>query len=160
LECGKALVIAINKWDGMDEEAREHARDTIDRHLDFVRFARVHFISALHGSGVGNLFDSINEAYDSATKKLSTPELSRLLQRALEAHSPPLVHGKRVKLRYAHPGGHNPPIIVIHGTRLNTLPESYRKFLANYFQTKLGLYGTPVFVEFKSHENPFANKSD
>lgn len=155
LECGKALVIAINKWDGLSEDAREHARATIDRHLDFVRFARVHFISALHGSGVGNLFDSINEAYESATKKLSTPLLTRLLQKALETHSPPLVHGRRVKLRYAHPGGHNPPLIIIHGNQVHALPESYRKFLANFFQTKLALYGTPVFVEFKSSENPF-----
>lgn len=156
LECGKALVIAINKWDGMSEEAREHARATIDRHLDFVRFARIHYISALHGSGVGNLFDSINEAYDSATKKLSTPMLTRLLQRAIETHSPPLVHGRRVKLRYAHPGGHNPPLIIIHGNQVNALPESYRKFLAGFFQDKLGLYGTPVMVEFKSSDNPFA----
>ena len=89
LECGKALVIAVNKWDGMKEEAREHARATIDRHLDFVRFARVHFISALHGSGVGNLFDSVNEAYESATKKLSTPMLTRLLQKA---HRHPFNH--------------------------------------------------------------------
>ncbi|RDI44802.1 ribosome biogenesis GTPase Der [Aquicella lusitana] len=158
LDCGKALVIAINKWDGMTEEAREHARATIDRHLDFVRFARVHFISALHGSGVGNLFDSIDEAYESATKKLSTPILTRLLEKALVTHSPPLVHGHRVKLRYAHPGGHNPPTIVIHGNRVNALPDSYKRFLANYFQTKLKLYGTPVKVEFKSSENPFAGK--
>lgn len=156
LECGKALVIAINKWDGMSEEAREHAKNTIDRHLEFVRFARVHFISALHGSGVGNLFDSVNEAYECATRKLSTPQLTKLLQQALEAHSPPLVHGRRVKLRYAHPGGHNPPLIIIHGNQVKALPDSYKKFLANYFQTKLKLYGTPVFVEFKSSENPYA----
>jgi len=155
LECGKALVIAINKWDGMSDEARDNARATIDRHLEFVKFARIHFISALHGSGVGNCFDSINEAYESATRKLSTPQLTKLLQKAQEAHSPPLVHGRRVKLRYAHPGGHNPPLIIIHGKQVNELPESYRKFLANYFRERLKLYGTPVFVEFKSNENPF-----
>lgn len=158
LECGKALVIAINKWDGMTEEARDHARATIDRHLDFVRFARVHYISALHGSGVGNLFDSVNEAYDSATKKLSTPELTKLLQQAQVTHSPPLVHGRRVKLRYAHPGGHNPPRIIIHGNQVNALPESYRKFLAHFFQKKLNLHGTPVYIEFKASANPFASK--
>jgi GTPase len=158
LECGKALVIAVNKWDGMTEEARDHAKATIDRHLDFVRFARVHYISALHGSGVGNLFDSVNEAYESATKKLSTPILTRLLQLAQTTHSPPLVHGRRVKLRYAHAGGHNPPRIIIHGNQVNALPESYRKFLAHFFQTKLNLYGTPVMVQFKSGENPFAGK--
>ena len=159
LDCGKALVIAINKWDGMTEEARDHARATIDRHLDFVRFARIHYISALHGSNVGNLFASVDEAYESATKKLSTPMLTRLLQKAIVTHSPPLVHGRRVKLRYAHPGGHNPPLIVIHGNQVHTLPESYRKFLASFFQTRLELYGTPVMVEFKSSENPFVKKN-
>lgn len=156
LDCGKGLVIAVNKWDGMTEDAREHARATLDRHLDFVRFARIHFISALHGSGVGNLFDSVNEAYDSATKKLSTSQLTKLLQQALVTHSPPLVHGRRVKLRYAHAGGHNPPLIIIHGNQVNALPDSYKRFLATFFQTKLGLYGTPVHVQFKSSENPFA----
>lgn len=156
LECGKALVIAVNKWDGMDQSARDYAKATIDRQLDFVRFARVHFISALHGSGVGNLFDSINEAYESATKKLSTPILTRLLQKAVETHQPPLVQGRRVKLRYAHPGGHNPPCIVIHGNQLNALPESYRRFLAGFFQEKLGLHGTPVLIEFRTSDNPYA----
>lgn len=158
LECGKALVIAINKWDGMSEADRDHARATIDRHLDFVSFARVHFISALHGSGVGNLFDSINEAYESATKKLSTPILTRLLEKALITHSPPLVHGRRIKLRYAHAGGHNPPIIVIHGNQVDSLPESYRKFLSHFFITKLKLYGTPVQIQFKSSINPYAKE--
>lgn len=158
LECGKALVIAINKWDNMTEDARDQAKNTIDRHLDFVRFARVHYISALHGSGVGNLFDSINEAYDSATKPLSTSILTRLLQKALVTHSPPMVQGRRIKLRYAHPGGHNPPRIIIHGNQLQSLPESYRKFLAGFFQKQLGLFGTPVMVEFKSSDNPFAKK--
>lgn len=158
LECGKALVIAINKWDGMSDEDRDHARATIDRHLDFVPFAKVHFISALHGTGVGNLFDSVNEAYASATKPLSTPVLTRLLQKAVLAHSPPLVHGRRVKLRYAHPGGHNPPVIVIHGNQVNALPESYRKFLSHYFTERLNLVGTPVSVVFKSSDNPFAKK--
>ena len=158
LECGKGLVIAVNKWDGMTEEAREFAKATIDRHLDFVQFARIHFISALHGSGVGNLFDSVNEAYASATQKLATPVLTRLLQQALTTHSPPLVQGRRVKLRYAHAGGHNPPRIIIHGNQVHALPDSYKRFLANFFQTKLKLYGTPVHVEFKSSDNPFAKK--
>jgi len=159
LECGKALVIAVNKWDGMTEEARDHARATIDRHLDFVRFASVHYISALHGSGVGNLFDSVNEAYESATKKLSTPQLSRLLELAQTTHQPPLVHGRRVKMRYAHPGGYNPPCIVIHGNQLHALPESYRKFLAHFYQKKLNMVGTPVLIEFKTSDNPFRKKT-
>lgn len=156
LECGKGLVVAINKWDGMSEEDREHTRNTIDRQLDFVKFARLHFISALHGSGVGNLFDSVDEAYECATRKISTPQVTRLLQKALLAHSPPLVHGRRVKLRYAHAGGHNPPLIIIHGNQVEALPESYKKFLAAYFQTELALFGTPVHIGFKSSENPFA----
>lgn len=155
LECGKALVIAINKWDDMTDEARDRARATIDRHINFIHFARIHFISALHGSGVGNLFTSIDEAYASATKKLSTPMLTRLLQKAIETHQPPLVHGRRVKLRYAHAGGHNPPRVIIHGNQLNALPDSYRKFLAHFFQEKLNLWGTPVLVEFKTNENPY-----
>lgn len=155
LECGKALVIAINKWDGMTEEAREQAKATIDRHLDFVQFARIHFISALHGSGVGNLFDSVNEAYESANKELSTPVLSRLLEQAVATHQPPLGHGRRIKLRYAHLGGHNPPRIIIHGNQLNLLPESYRRFLAHFFQTKLALYGTPVSIIYKASKNPY-----
>lgn len=158
LECGKALVIAVNKWDGMTEEARDRAKATLDRHLDFIHFARIHYISALHGSGVGNLFDSIDEAYASATKKLSTPLVTRLLQLAITTHSPPLVNGRRVKLRYAHAGGHNPPRIIIHGNQLNSLPESYRKYLARFFQERLKLYGTPVLIEFKTTENPFAHK--
>lgn len=159
LECGKALVIAVNKWDGMSESAREEARLSVDKYLDFVKFARIHFISALHGSGVGNLFASIDEAYASAIKKLPTPELTRILQKALLAHSPPLVQGRRVKLRYAHAGGHNPPRIIIHGNQVLALPESYRKFLAHYFQSRLNLHGTPVVVEFKTNENPYADKS-
>lgn len=156
LECGRAIVIAINKWDGMTEEAREHAKRSIDRQLDFVKFARLHYISALHGSGVGNLFESINEAYASAIKKLSTPVLSRLLQQALVTHQPPLIKGRRVKLRYAHAGGNNPPKIIIHGNQVDALPESYRRFLASYFQKKLELHGTPVFIEYKGSVNPFA----
>ncbi|OGT35129.1 MAG: ribosome biogenesis GTPase Der [Gammaproteobacteria bacterium RIFCSPHIGHO2_12_FULL_37_14] len=155
LDCGKALVIAINKWDGMTDSARELTRNSIDRQLDFVRFARMHYISALHGSGVGNLFDSINEAYASAMKKLVTPELTRLLQLALVTHTPPLVRGRRIKLRYAHPGGHNPPTIIIHGNQVEDLPESYRRFLAAFFQKKLKLHGTPVLIEFKGSKNPF-----
>ena len=155
LECGKALVIAVNKWDGLSEHTREQTRASLDRKLDFLSFARVFYISALHGTGVGNLFDAVNEAYASATKKLSTPILTRLLQQALTSHSPPLVRGRRIKLRYAHAGGHNPPLIIIHGNQVKSLPGSYRQYLANFYQKKLQLYGTPVKIELKSGENPF-----
>ena len=158
LECGSALVIAMNKWDGLKEEVKNQAKIGIDRHLDFVSFARIHYISALHGTNVGNLFDSIDEAYLSATKKIATPLINQLLQRALLTHSPPLVSGRRVKLRYAHLGGHNPPRIIIHGNQLKALPLSYRRFLSHFFQTKLELYGTPVRIEFKTSDNPFTSK--
>lgn len=156
VECGRALVLAINKWDDMSDYDREQVRATIDRQLDFVRFARLHFISALHGSGVGNLFGAIDEAYECASRKLSTHKLTELLQRALVTHSPPLVHGRRVKLRYAHSGGNNPPRIIIHGNQVDALPDSYRRYLAGYFQEKLKLFGTPVMVSFKLSNNPYA----
>lgn len=158
LESGRALVIAMNKWDGLSNDTRGNARTTIDRRLNFLPFIRIHFISALHGTGVGNLFDSVNEAYASATKKLSTPVLTKILQKAVQSHTPPLIKGRRIKLRYAHPGGHNPPTIIIHGNQVTSLPGSYQRFLANTFQERLKLVGTPVQIELKSSENPFQHK--
>lgn len=160
LESGKALVIAINKWDGMSPDERDKTRATIDRKLNFVSFVRIHTISALHGTGVGNLFGSIEEAYRSASKKISTSRLTKILQEALTTHTPPLVHGRRIKLRYAHSGGHNPPIIVIHGNQVESLPESYRRYLAKTYQEKLQLTGTPVRIEVKSSENPYRDKKN
>jgi GTP-binding protein len=160
LETGKSLVIAINKWDGLSTDEKDRARSSIDRRLNFVSFAKIHFISALHGTGVGNLFDSINEAYVSANKKLSTPLLTKVLQEAVNTHTPPLVQGRRIKLRYAHAGGHNPPRIVIHGNQVASLPDSYRRYLSNYFQQALELVGTPVRVELKSGENPYKHKKN
>lgn len=158
LESGRALVIALNKWDGMSISDRDKARMTIDRRLNFVTFARIHYISALHGSGVGNLFDSIDEAYASANKKLTTSVLTKILIHAVNSHNPPLVQGRRIKLRYAHAGGHNPPVIVVHGNQVDALPDSYTKYLANTFQHRLKLMGTPVRIELKSGENPFRHK--
>lgn len=158
LDAGKALVIAMNKWDGMQEEDREKTKASIDRQLDFLGLIRIHFISALHGSGVGNLFDSINEAYDAATKKLPTPLLTRLLEEAQTTHTPPLVKGRRIKMRYAHAGGANPPRIIIHGNQLNELPGSYKRFLAHFYQKKLKLYGTPIYIELRTSENPYRPK--
>ena len=160
LETGKALVLAINKWDGMTLDERDKTRTSIDRRLNFVSFARTHYISAMHGTGVGNLFDSVNEAYESASKKISTSKLTKLLQEAIEAHTPPMVHGRRIKMRYAHSGGHNPPIIVIHGNQVDVLPESYRRYLANFYQTHLKLSGTPVKIEVKNSENPFKDRKN
>ena len=160
LDSGKALVIAMNKWDGMAVEEKDKARATLDRRLNFIPFVRIHFISALHGSGVGNLFDSVDEAYLSANKKLSTPKLTKILQEAIVQHSPPLVQGRRIKLRYAHPGGSNPPCIVIHGNQVAALPDAYRRYLANTYQARLKLMGTPVRIEVKNSENPFRHKKN
>lgn len=149
LDAGKALVIAINKWDGLSIEQRDTVRRDLDRRLTFIDFAEMYFISALHGTGVGNLFTAIDKAYDSATRDLKTQIVTQILAAAVETHQPPLVHGHRVKLRYAHVGGHNPPIIVIHGSHVGSIPESYRKYLEHYFREKLKLAGTPIRIEFK-----------
>lgn len=160
LESGRALVIAVNKWDGMSMADKEQTRATLDRRLNFLSFARIHFISALHGTGVGNLFESIDEAYASATRKLSTPKLTKILQEAVLQHSPPLVQGRRIKLRYAHVGGYNPPRIVIHGNQLDSLPDAYSRYLANTYQTRLKLIGTPIIIETKTGENPFRHRKN
>lgn len=158
IESGKALVIALNKWDGLDEEHREHVKDELSRRLYFANFAKIRFISALHGSGVGGLFKDINEAYASATQSFSTPRLTRLLQDICTKHTPPCVNGRRIKLRYAHIGGHNPPIIIVHGNQLDSLPESYKRYLNNEFVKHLNLVGTPLKMEFRGGDNPFADK--
>lgn len=160
IESGKALVIALNKWDGLDDEHKEHVKSEIERRLHFAQFAKMRFISALHGSGVGGLFNDINEAYASATQSFSTPRLTRLLQDISTKHTPPCVNGRRIKLRYAHLGGHNPPVIVIHGNQLNSLPESYKRYLNNEFIKHLGLVGTPLKIEFRGGDNPFAEKKN
>jgi GTP-binding protein len=158
IESGKALVIAINKWDGLDEEHKEHVKDELSRRLHFANFAKIRFISALHGSGVGGLFKDIKEAYESATQSFSTPRLTRLLEDISTKHTPPCVNGRRIKLRYAHIGGHNPPVIVIHGNQLDALPDSYKRYLNNEFIKHLGLVGTPLKIEFKGGANPYSEK--
>lgn len=160
LEAGKALVICVNKWDGLDEEHKEGVRQALDRRLQFVKFAKTRFISALHGSGVGLLFKDVEQAYASATRKFSTPMLTRLLQDFVSQHAPPMVQGRRIKLRYAHTGGHNPPIIVIHGNQLTALPDNYKRYLIKSYTSSLNLVGTPVKIEFKGHENPFKDKKN
>lgn len=160
IESGKALVIAVNKWDGLEDEHREHVKSELSRRLHFANFAKIRFISALHGSGVGNLFKDINDAYASAIQSFSTPMLTRLLEDISTKHTPPCVSGRRIKLRYAHLGGHNPPVIVIHGNQLNALPDSYKRYLNNEFTKHLGLVGTPLKIEFRGGTNPFANKKN
>ncbi len=160
IESGKALVIAINKWDGLDEDHKEHVKTELARRLHFASFAKIRFISALHGSGVGGLFKDITEAYESATQSFSTPQLTRLLQDISTRHTPPCVNGRRIKLRYAHIGGHNPPVVVIHGNQLDSLPDSYKRYLNNEFIKHLGLVGTPLKIEFKGGANPYSEKKN
>jgi len=156
IEKGRALIVAINKWDALDSEQREEAREQLQRRVEFLRFTKIHFISALQGSGVGDLFKSINKAYASAFMDMSTPKLTRLIEVAVQQHQPPLVNGRRIKLRYAHQGGVNPPIIVVHGTQAEKIPKSYQRYLMNYFIKALRLFGTPLRIEFKQGDNPFA----
>ncbi len=156
LEAGRALVLAINKWDGMDDYQKQLIHKGIDKQLPFVRFAETFFISALHGSSVGKLYAAIDQAYDSATKKYSTPDLTRLLEKAVQSHQPPLINGHRIKLRYAHQGGMNPPRIIIHGNQINKVPAVYKRYLTNFFRKELKSVGTPIKIEFKgSDSNPY-----
>jgi GTP-binding protein len=158
VESGRALVVAVNKWDGLDDARRQRFRDQLERRLPFLDFAGRYFISALHGSGVGNLFDAVHTAYQAAVRKIGTPELTRLLEQAVAEHQPPLIRGRRIKLRYAHQGGQNPPIIVIHGNQTARLPQTYKRYLNNYFRKVLRLVGTPIRLEFKSGDNPYEGK--
>jgi len=160
LEAGRALVIAINKWDGTTRLQKAHVRSELERRLVFMDFAKLHFISALHGSGVGKLYQSIDKAHESATRKFKTNELNQILTRAVAAHSPPLVHGRRIKLRYAHLGGSNPPVIVVHGNQTASVPDAYQRYLQHQFIKELKLEGTPVRLEFKSSDNPYAGRKN
>lgn len=158
IESGRAVVIAINKWDGLEKQERQWVATNIERRLPFLSFAKTHFISALHGSGVGLLLKSVKKAYGSALAKIPTPQLTRILEEAVADHQPPLVNGRRIKFRYAHLGGKNPPRIIIHGNQTEATPNSYRRYLENYFRTALKLEGTPVMIEFKTSENPFRER--
>ncbi|QKJ88216.1 ribosome biogenesis GTPase Der [Paramixta manurensis] len=158
LNSGRSLVIVVNKWDGLSQEVKDEVKETLDFRLGFIDFARIHFISALHGSGVGNLFESITEAYDCSTRRVNTSMLTRIMSMAEDDHQPPLVRGRRVKLKYAHAGGYNPPIVVIHGNQVKDLPDSYKRYLMNYFRRSLNVMGTPIRIQFKEGDNPFAGK--
>jgi GTP-binding protein len=160
VEAGRALVLVINKWDGLDDYQKQKIRDDVDKQLSFIRFAEIFYVSALHGSNVGKLYAAIDRAYASATRDLSTPMLTRILEKAMEAHQPPLVRGRRLKLRYAHQGGVNPPRIVIHGNQTDRVPESYQRYLVNYFIDAIKSVGTPIKIEFKGGTNPYAKKKN
>ncbi len=160
LDAGRALVIAVNKWDGLDKSARERVRYELERRLQFVDFASLHFISALHGTGVGDLFAPILRAYESASRQFATPDLTRILEQAVEEHQPPLVRGRRIKLRYAHQGGRNPPVIVIHGNQTKDVPAAYKRYLANVYRKALRLEGTPVRIDFRTGANPYQGRKN
>jgi GTP-binding protein len=155
---GRGLVIAVNKWDRLAPDQREAIRAGLDLRLDFLKFAPVHFISARHGTGVGELMDAVRQAYRAATRELPTPELTRALEAAIAAHQPPLVRGRRIKLRYAHQGGRNPPVVVIHGNQTEHVPDAYRRYLENHFRRVFGLQGTPMRIELRSDANPYAGR--
>ncbi len=160
LDAGRALVFAVNKWDGTELEQKNHVKRELERRLTFIDFATTHFISALHGSGVGNLYKSIHAAYGSATRKLKTPELNEILSAAVQEHQPPLVKGRRIKLRYAHIGGHNPPVIVIHGNQTDSVPDAYKRYLEKRFMKALQLEGTPIRIDFKTSDNPYKDRKN
>ena len=159
LEAGRALVVAVNKWDLADAAARQRIKGELDRKLYFLRFAKLHFISAREGLGIGALMRSVDEAYAAATSKLSTPRLTRALQEAVERQAPPRRGQIRPKLRYAHQGGQNPPIVVIHGNALDKVPDAYRRYLEAWFRERFGLLGTPLRIEFRSAANPYAPRA-
>ncbi len=155
IESGRALVVGVNKWERLDEHHRDEVKRTFARKLGFLGFARAHFISALEGDGLKGLMKSVDEAYGAAFAKLATPRLTRTLQAAVEKQAPPRAGLSRPKLRYAHQGGSNPPIIVIHGTALGSVPASYRRYLEATFRNAFGLTGTPLRVEFRTGKNPY-----
>ncbi len=157
-ERGRAMIIAVNKWDNIPMDQRDEIRSGIDARFPFLDFAYLHFISARHGTGVGDLMGSVVAAYQASIRELPTPELTRILEVAIEQHQPPLVRGRRIKLRYAHQGGRNPPVIVIHGNQTDYLPETYKRYLVHTYRDAFNLKGTPIRIQLRSDENPFAGK--
>ena len=147
-------------WHSISEEQKDYIKTELDRRLRFVDFADIHFVSALHGTGVGHLYESIENAYKSATDKFTTNHLTRILEDAVAVHQPPMINGRRIKLRYAHSGGHNPPIVVIHGNQTSKVPGHYEKYLEKTFRRALDLHGTPIRIQFRTTDNPFADRKN
>jgi GTPase len=160
LDAGRALVVAINKWDGLDDYQRGQTEALLARKLSFVAWAEAVRISARHGSGLRELFAAIHRAHASATRSLGTAEVTRALEIAYETNPPPVVRGHVPKLRYAHAGGENPPTIIVHGTRLRTLPDSYKRYLENFFRKRFKLVGTPVRFVFREGDNPYKDRKN
>lgn len=160
ISSGRSLVFTVNKWDGLSVDQKEFVKDEIDRRMGFLDFVETFFISALHGSNVGLLFDAVKRAYESSIKELPTPLLTDLLERAVLEHNPPMVHGRRIKLKYVHCGGHSPPTLVIHGNQLDSLPVSYIKYLERFYQKALKMVGTPILIERKTSKNPYEGRRE
>ncbi len=158
IDSGRALVIAVNKWDGLSKEARAKVKEDIERKLRFIRYASIEFVSALHGTGVGNLLTQVDKAYAASMSDLATSKLTEVLEMAVQYNAPPMVRGRRVKLRYAHQGGKNPPIIVIHGNQTDALSQTYRRYLENFFRDVFKLKGSPIRLEFKNSTNPYRGR--
>jgi len=158
LDMGRSLVIAVNKWDGLETDQRDWVKVTLGRKLHFVDFAKIHFISALHGTGVGHLYKTIKQAYHAAFLEVGTSRLNQALEDAVEAHQPPSVRGRRIKLRFIHQSGNNPPKFIIHGSQVDSLPPAYRRYIMNFLRTKFDFAGTPIKLETRQGENPFAGK--
>ena len=158
LESGRGLVLAVNKWDILSEFQRKEIKHQLEFKLLFVEYAKKHLISALHGSGVNDLFKTVKQVYQAVMKRVSTSDLNRVLEQAILDHQPPLISGRRVKLRYAHLGGINPPRVIVHGNQVDKLPKAYTTYLKNVFRKAFRWVGTPVFIEFKTSINPYENK--
>jgi GTP-binding protein len=157
LDAGRALVVGVNKWDGLQPDRREDVKREFSRKLAFLSFAQHHYICARDGKGVGELMRSVDAAYTAAMAKLPTPKLTRMLQQAVERQQPPRAGMGRPKLRYAHQGGQNPPLIIIHGSALGHIPDSYKRYLEHFFTDAFQLRGTPLRIQFKTGANPYAN---
>lgn len=160
IEAGRAVVIAVNKWDGLDTETKKKVQGALKDSFHFVDYIKIQCISALHGTGVGNLYTYIKQAYRSARMEFTTGKLTTILQEATTRHEPPLVHGRRIKLRLAHAGGHQPPIIVIHGKQTEALPETYKRYLMHVYHKALKIVGTPIRLQFKTDSNPYEGKKN
>ena len=160
LDEGRSLVLVINKWDGLDESRRDWIKRELERRLPFLGFCSPHFISALRGSGIGALFPAIDRAYESARRAFPTPRLNRILQKAVQVTAPPMVHGRRIRLKFVHQGGRNPPLFVIHGNQTAAMPSYYTRYLVNVFREELDLEGTPVRIEFVQGENPYRDRKN
>ena len=158
VETGRALVVAVNKWDGLDSYVRDQLKGDLEAKLKFLDFANFHYVSALKGQGLAHVFRSVDAAYKAATADLSTPQLTRALIEAVARQSPPRSGLFRPKLRYAHQGGRNPPVIVIHGNALDKVADSYRRYLEHMFREVFKLQGTPLRIQFNVTQNPFADR--